>query len=152
MLRCASAWWRVGGLWVACSVRLHPLLCVIRRLYNNGFTGPILASITALTRLVLLYAAPRPIVLPAESGVRMSTSWCRALGENRFSGSVPPTISALTALTSLCIPTPGGAAVYVAHASLREPTRGRAPADAAACCAAGVRGRLVPCGRILRSA
>jgi hypothetical protein len=31
---------------------------VIRDLGNNGFTGPILASITALTRLASLYALP----------------------------------------------------------------------------------------------
>jgi hypothetical protein len=30
-------------------------------LTKNGFTGPILASITALTRLVFLYAAPLPV-------------------------------------------------------------------------------------------
>jgi hypothetical protein len=38
-----------------------PPLCVIRRLDKNGFTGPILASITALTRLVELYAVPPPV-------------------------------------------------------------------------------------------
>ena len=35
----------------------------------------------------------------------MGTLRRRNLGENRFSGSVPPTISALTALTVLCAPT-----------------------------------------------
>jgi hypothetical protein len=35
----------------------------------------------------------------------MGTLWRRDLLENRFSGSVPPTISALTALTYLCAPT-----------------------------------------------
>jgi hypothetical protein len=38
-----------------------PPLCAIRALSKNGFTGPILASITALTRLLLLYAAPPPV-------------------------------------------------------------------------------------------
>jgi hypothetical protein len=33
-------------------------------LSHNGFTGPILASITALTRLVELYAAPPPVRSP----------------------------------------------------------------------------------------
>ena len=33
--------------------------------------------------------------------------WRRYLYENRFSGSVPPTISALTALTYLCAPHSG---------------------------------------------
>jgi hypothetical protein len=39
----------------------------------NGFTGPILASITALTRLVALYAPPPPCGLPADSGLWMGT-------------------------------------------------------------------------------
>jgi hypothetical protein len=38
-----------------------PPLCAIRHLAKNGFTGPILASITALTRLVVLCAAPPPV-------------------------------------------------------------------------------------------
>jgi hypothetical protein len=46
---CASAW-------ALPSVRPHPSLCVIRGLTNNNFIGPILASITALTRLVAMYA------------------------------------------------------------------------------------------------
>jgi hypothetical protein len=52
--RCASAW-------ALRSVRPHPPLCVIRYLNNNSFTGPILGSITALTRLADLYAAPPPV-------------------------------------------------------------------------------------------
>jgi hypothetical protein len=35
----------------------------------------------------------------------MGTLWRRYLIENRFSGSVPPAISALTALTYLCVRT-----------------------------------------------
>ncbi len=35
---------------------------------------------------------------------RTGTLWCRSLFENRFSGSVPPTLSALSALTYLCVP------------------------------------------------
>ena len=93
MPRCAST----AAHGRVCSVRSHALLCVTRRLVKNGFTGPIPASITALTRLVSLYAPC--CVLSADSAVRMSTLWRRALGENRFSGSVSPTISALTALT-----------------------------------------------------
>jgi hypothetical protein len=45
--RCASAR-------VARSVRPHASLCAVRDLSLNGFTGPILASITALTRLAYL--------------------------------------------------------------------------------------------------
>jgi hypothetical protein len=37
-----------------------PLLCAIRYLSNNGFTGPIPASIAALTRLASVYAPPPP--------------------------------------------------------------------------------------------
>jgi hypothetical protein len=45
----------------------------------------------------------------------------RDLGENRFSGSAPPTISALTALTAMCVPfaRPGSPPTR-AHALLRE--------------------------------
>jgi hypothetical protein len=46
----------------------------------------------------------RPCGLPADSRVRTGTLRSRALEKNRFSGSVPPTISALTALTQLCVP------------------------------------------------
>ena len=51
-------------------VRPHASFCVIRGLSKNGFTGPgpVLASITALTRLVELYTAPPPCSLPADSG------------------------------------------------------------------------------------
>jgi hypothetical protein len=49
---------RVGG---PSSARPHASLCAISWLSNNGFTGPIPASITALTRLVTLYAAPPPV-------------------------------------------------------------------------------------------
>jgi hypothetical protein len=74
---------------------------------RSGFAGPIPASVTALTRLVSLYAAPPAACgLPAESGVRIGTLRRRELGENRFSGSVPATISALTALTYLCVLAP----------------------------------------------
>ncbi len=97
----------------------HALQCAIRALYKTGFTGPILASITALTRLAFLYALPPPCGLLAESGVRMGTLRRRSLLDNRFSGSVPPTISALTALTAMCVPTHGGAPVDAVHASLR---------------------------------
>ncbi len=100
-------------------VRPQASLCMIRWLNNNNFTGPILASITALTRLAYLYAALPPCDLPADSGVRMSTLRHRALGGNRFSGSVPPTFSALTALTLMCVPTRGRATADAVHASLR---------------------------------
>jgi hypothetical protein len=43
---------------------------MIRWLNNNNFTGPIPVSITALTRLVNLYAPLPPCDLPADSGVR----------------------------------------------------------------------------------
>jgi hypothetical protein len=88
-----------------CPVRPHAALCLIRDLAKNGFTGPILASITALTKLFFLYALPPPCGPPADSGLRMGTLWRRYLNENRFSGSVPSTISALTALKDLCAPT-----------------------------------------------
>jgi hypothetical protein len=52
----ARGWFTFGA--VAC------LLCAIRNLAKNGFTGPSLASITALTRLVFLYAAPPPVRSP----------------------------------------------------------------------------------------
>jgi hypothetical protein len=42
--------------------------------------------------------------LSAASALRTGTLRHRALGENRFSGSMPPTISALIALTWLCAP------------------------------------------------
>jgi hypothetical protein len=101
-------------------MRPHLSLCVIRALHQNGFTGPILASITALTRLAYLYALLPPCDLPADSGVRMWTLWRRGLGGNRFSGSLPSTISALTALTVLCVPTRGRATAEAMHASLRK--------------------------------
>jgi hypothetical protein len=73
-------------------------------LAKNGFTGPILASIMALTKLVVLCAPPPPWRLVADLQV---TLWRRCLNENRFSGSVPPAISALTALMDLCAPHSG---------------------------------------------
>jgi hypothetical protein len=86
---------------------------VIRKLLKNGFTGPILVSIAALSRLAYLCAPPPPPCgLSAASGVRTGMLvWRRHLDDNRFSignsGSVPSTISALTALTYMCAPTPG---------------------------------------------
>jgi hypothetical protein len=120
--RCASAW-------ALPLVRPHSSLCVIRWLDNNNFTGPILASITALTRLVSLYALLPLCDLPADSGVRMSSLRHRALGRNRFSGSMPSTISALTALTTMCVPE---------FLPMRR---------AGACLAARARGRFVRFGR-----
>ncbi len=61
--RCASAR-------VACSVRPRASLCAVRDLTVNNFTGPIFASITALTRLAHLYAPLPPCDLPTDSGVR----------------------------------------------------------------------------------
>jgi hypothetical protein len=54
----------------------------------------------------------------------MGTLWRRILNENRFSGSAPPTISALTALTLLYAPTPalsslGQSPADASHASQR---------------------------------
>ena len=85
---------------------------------GSSVTGPIPASISALTRLASLYAPPRLCGLSAESGVRMGASLRRILGDNRFSGSVGSTISALTALTYLYAANPGRACVKAAHASL----------------------------------
>jgi hypothetical protein len=107
---------------------------------DNGFTGPILASITALTRLVDLYAPPPPppCGLPADSEVRRSPLWRRYLNNNRFSGSLPSTISVLTALTDMCAPTRSRAPADAAHASLHERV--------------AARWRFVPCGRMLHCA
>jgi hypothetical protein len=52
-----------------CSIRPHASLCVIRFVSHNSFTGPIPASIMALTKLVSLYAPPPPCGLPTDSGV-----------------------------------------------------------------------------------
>ncbi len=41
-------------------MRLHVSLCAIRRLDQNSLSGPVLASITALTRLAYLCAAGHP--------------------------------------------------------------------------------------------
>ncbi len=46
------------------SARPHASLCAIRSLYKNDFTGPILASIPALTRLAYLCAAARAVSRP----------------------------------------------------------------------------------------
>ncbi len=93
----------------------------IRALNKNGFAGPILASITALTRLAELYAPPPPPCgLPAGSGVRKRTLWRRSLYGNRFSGTVPSAISKLTALTGMYVPTRGRFPAGAAHASLHE--------------------------------
>jgi hypothetical protein len=138
--RCASAW-------ALCYARPHPSLCVIRYLNTNNFTGPILASITALTRLAYLYAPLPPCDLPADSGVRMSTLRHRALGGNRFSGSLPSTISAMTALTVMCVPTRGRATADAVHASLRKCMAARALLGSVrprpVCLAARARGRFV---------
>jgi hypothetical protein len=48
-------------------------------------------------------AAARAVSRPTRA-CRTGTLRRRALGENRFSGSVPPAISALAALTVLCVP------------------------------------------------
>jgi hypothetical protein len=59
---------------------------------------------------VALRARGRPIFGAAACLARAcgtGTLWRRDLLENRFSGSVPPTISALTALTFMCAPTRG---------------------------------------------
>jgi hypothetical protein len=72
---------------------------------------------------------------PAALGVQTGTLWRRSLGESRFSGNAPSTISALTMLTALYAPTPG-----------------RAPADASLCERVAARGRLAPAGRMLHCA
>jgi hypothetical protein len=56
---------RFASAWVVHLRRGRmPPLCAIRDLGKNGLTGPILASITALTRLVYLYAAPPSVRSP----------------------------------------------------------------------------------------
>ncbi len=65
MLRSASAILHVSGWFGEASCA-----CVLRYLSKNGFNGPILASITALTRLVTLYGPPPPCVAAAELAVR----------------------------------------------------------------------------------
>ena len=51
----------LGCAWALSAVRPDASLGAIRLLGKNGFTGPILASITALTRLVGLYAPSPPV-------------------------------------------------------------------------------------------
>ena len=102
-------------------MRTHASLCVIRVFSKTGFTGPILASITVLTKLVELYAAPPQCGLRAESGVRTSTLWRRVLNENRFSGSVPSEISVLTAVTLMYVPMPAITCLRSLPVSLRRP-------------------------------
>ena len=67
--------------------------------------------------------AVRPAVATRSSG-RIGRANERVVGrnlaKNRFSGSVPPTISALTALTVMCVPTRGRAPADAVHVSLRE--------------------------------
>jgi hypothetical protein len=48
-------------------------------------------------------------------GVRTGALLRRYLAENRFSGSVPSAISALTALTQLCVPTPAFPRIGCCH-------------------------------------
>jgi hypothetical protein len=140
MPRCASAWLPVrfrvplGPGWSA-SLRERvgasfgsaaPLTVVVTRgLIKNNFTGPILASCTALTRLVKLYAPLPPCDIPANSGVRTGTLRHRALGGNRFSGSIPSSISALTALTYLYAPTFALPRVHCESASPRPASNRR---------------------------
>jgi hypothetical protein len=71
-----------------------------RRLSENGFTGPILASITALTGLLNLYAPLSQCGALADR-VCDGALWRRFLYGSRFTGSVPAAISALTALRQL---------------------------------------------------
>jgi hypothetical protein len=62
----------------------------------------------------------------------------RSLNDNRFSGSVPPTISALTALTLLCVPfaRPGSPPMRrVRRSASAAVARGRFIFGAAACLA-----------------
>jgi hypothetical protein len=80
----------------------------------------------------------RPCGLPADSGLRTGTLWRRNLVKNRFSGRVPPTISALTALTFMCAADPGRAPADAVHASMRERVAARR--------------ELVRCGRMLHRA
>jgi hypothetical protein len=56
---------RRGCAFAVWPVRPHALLCAIRDLGKNGFTGPIPASITALTRLVALCAPSPPVRSPS---------------------------------------------------------------------------------------
>jgi hypothetical protein len=72
----------------------------------------------------------------ADSGVRMSTLWRRSFSQNRFSGTVPPTISALTALTYLCAPftRPGSAPTWrMRRCASTAAARGRFIFGAAVC-------------------
>jgi hypothetical protein len=87
-----------------CIIRLK-CLCfrgVPARILNaNMLTGPFPAGITALTRLIMLYAHLRS---DSKDVLVRQLLWRRSLSENRFSGSVPSTISALRALTYLYVP------------------------------------------------
>jgi hypothetical protein len=53
-------------------------------------------------------------------GCEQGTLWRRVLSKNNFSGTVPSTISALTALTYLYAANSGRAPADAAHASQRE--------------------------------
>jgi hypothetical protein len=49
----------------------------------------------------------------------VKTLWLRRIFENRFFGTMPSTISALTVVTLMCVPMLGRALADEAHASLR---------------------------------
>jgi hypothetical protein len=69
---------RSGCTWAVHLRRSRmPPLCAVSYVAKNGFTGPIPASITALTRLALLYAAPPPVRSPGRL-VRAEKARCGA--------------------------------------------------------------------------
>jgi hypothetical protein len=72
--------------------------CVIRDLSKNAFAGPILPSVTALTRLAWLCA---PILLVRLIQCTECAQCYRVLNANGFTGTVPSTISMLTRLPGL---------------------------------------------------
>ena len=91
------------GSLAAAEFALASALCVIRALNKNALTGPILASVTALTGLVHLCAPQSPGGAGAagDAGVPACARSRRALGDNGVTGTVPSAVSVLTALTGL---------------------------------------------------
>ncbi len=79
----------------------HTAACMLvtRHLGKNGFTGPILAYVTPLTRLVGLYARGPRCRRVDSRPIGIATLWHRLLADNRFGGNMPSTISALTAIS-----------------------------------------------------
>jgi hypothetical protein len=105
---------------------------------TNGFTGPILASITALTRLVFLYASPPPV----RSAGRLGRANQHIVAQGRQQEPL------------LWQRAPDDLRADRAHAHVR-PKHSRAPTDAGLALLrerVAARAQLVRCGRVLHRA